>query len=284
MLKCAIYAGIVKHEVWCASTFKLNAGEKGRILQESPASWFLINLSRETVDSPQLGMAGSGVTIVQPSCCLPRFQLPAECSYQRSLRNCGANFHSRKDTLLCSFRAFCGETRFHQTFRRARMTRSVQVLALLGDTEPGDEESDGDENSSSDSPSDKGSEAFRKQMQRMLDNDNDSFQGKDLATLIRKKYGRSYDVQLIKKEFLGRQLLAMNIMWKYREQRSFPLTEEEYILHLDSVANMLRGWGAVSYIRSSLAKTKERPRIGKAVSIFIDMDESGGRAREWIYR
>lgn len=46
-------------------------------------------------------------------------------------------------------------------------------------------------------------------------------------------------------------------------QRSFPLTEEEYIEHLDSVANMLRGWGAVAYIRSSLAKTKERPRIGK---------------------
>lgn len=46
-------------------------------------------------------------------------------------------------------------------------------------------------------------------------------------------------------------------------QRSFPLTEEEYLLHLDDIANTLKGWGAVSHIRSSLAKTKERPRIGK---------------------
>ncbi|KAF5202631.1 Protease, partial [Thalictrum thalictroides] len=114
--------------------------------------------------------------------------------------------------------------------------------------------------------------------------DDSAFSGIDLATLIRNKYGRSYDVQLIKKEFMGRNLLAMNVMWKYMEQRSFPLTEEEYILRLDDVANLLKCWGAVSHIRSSLAKLKERPRIGKAVSIFIDMDESGGRAKEWIYK
>jgi hypothetical protein len=41
------------------------------------------------------------------------------------------------------------------------------------------------------------------------------------------------------------------------------LTEEEYILRLDDVANSLKCWGAVSHIRNSLAKSKERPRIGK---------------------
>ncbi|CAN6885173.1 unnamed protein product [Brassica oleracea var. botrytis] len=64
---------------------------------------------------------------------------------------------------------------------------------------------------------------------------------------------------------MGRNLLAMNVMWK-----------------LD-VANMLKCWGAVSHIRNSLAKSKERPRIEKAVSIFIDMDSTGG-ANEWIYK
>lgn len=43
------------------------------------------------------------------------------------------------------------------------------------------------------------SEIFREQMERMLDSDDADFRGKDLATLIRKKYGRSYDVQFIKK-------------------------------------------------------------------------------------
>lgn len=124
----------------------------------------------------------------------------------------------------------------------------------------------------------------RANLERMVGSDDSAFNGLDLATLIRQKYGRSYDVQLIKKEFMGRNLLAMNVMWKYREQRSFPLTEEEYILRLDDVANMLKCWGAVSHIRNSLAKSKERPRIGKAVSIFIDMDSTGGRANEWIYK
>ncbi|KAL0446582.1 UNVERIFIED_CONTAM: hypothetical protein Slati_1786100 [Sesamum latifolium] len=121
-------------------------------------------------------------------------------------------------------------------------------------------------------------------LEKIVGVDDSSFSGIDLATLIRNKYGRSYDVQLIKKEFMGRNLLALNVMWKYMEQRSFPLTEEEYILRLDDVANTLKCWGAVSHIRNSLEKLKERPRIGKAVSIFIDMDESGGRANEWIYK
>ncbi|XP_059633398.1 uncharacterized protein LOC132276135 [Cornus florida] len=128
------------------------------------------------------------------------------------------------------------------------------------------------------------SETYRENLERIVGTDDSAFSGIDLATLIRNRYGRSYDVQLIKKEFMGRNLLALNVMWKYMEQRSFPLTEEEYLLRLDDVANTLKCWGAVSHIRNSLQKMKERPRIGKAVSIFIDMDESGGRANEWIYK
>lgn len=161
--------------------------------------------------------------------------------------------------------------------------RSILAKALSEQEQPSDEDNEGD-NSSSDSFSQEDQNSFRKKLENIIGDDDGSFCGRDLAMLIRNKYGRSYDVQLIKKEFMGRQLLAMNVMWKYREQRSFPLTEEEYLLHLDDVANNLRCWGAVSYVRNSLAKTKERPRIGKAVSIFIDLDESGGRANEWIYR
>lgn len=156
--------------------------------------------------------------------------------------------------------------------------------ALSREDQPSDDDGGGDDSSADNNFYEVNGDLFRKKLENIIGNDDASFSGKDLAMLIRNKYGRSYDVQLIKKEFMGRQLLAMNVMWKYREQRSFPLTEEEYLLHLDDVANNLRCWGAVSYVRNSLAKTKERPRIGKAVSIFIDLDESGGRANEWIYR
>lgn len=43
------------------------------------------------------------------------------------------------------------------------------------------------------------SEILRENLERIVGTDDSSFSGIDLATLIRNKYGRSYDVQLIKK-------------------------------------------------------------------------------------
>ena len=43
------------------------------------------------------------------------------------------------------------------------------------------------------------SEMLRENLERMAGTDDSAFSGIDLATLIRNKYGRSYDVQLIKK-------------------------------------------------------------------------------------
>uniref|UniRef100_A0A0E0GFB1 Uncharacterized protein n=1 Tax=Oryza nivara TaxID=4536 RepID=A0A0E0GFB1_ORYNI len=159
-----------------------------------------------------------------------------------------------------------------------RKRRVVAVIRAVGD---------GAGESTSGKDDEEEEKRRREELERLVGGPEDAtFSGADLAALIRSKYGRSYDVTLIKKEFMGRNLLAMNVMWKYREQRSFPLTEEEYLLRLDDVAASLRCWGAVAHVRSSLAKLKDRPRIGKAVSIFIDMptDDSGARSNEWIYK
>ncbi|XP_061342126.1 uncharacterized protein LOC133288392 [Gastrolobium bilobum] len=172
----------------------------------------------------------------------------------------------------------------HKCRHSARKCRPIFSTAVSDSMDPYDSD-DNDKNKSQNGEiNDVNSEMLRESLEKIVGTDDSTFNGFDLATLIRNKYGKSYDVQLIKKEFMGRNLLAMNVMWKYMEQRSFPLTEEEYILRLDDVANTLKCWGAVSHIRNSLEKSKERPRIGKAVSIFIDMDESGARANEWIYR
>ncbi|XP_058730193.1 uncharacterized protein LOC131602185 [Vicia villosa] len=173
----------------------------------------------------------------------------------------------------------------HKCRRSARRCRPIFSSTVSDSMDPYDsDESDKKKSQNNDETRGVNSDMLRESLEKIVGTDDSRFSGFDLATLIRKKYGKSYDVQLIKKEFMGRNLLAMNVMWKYMEQRSFPLTEEEYILRLDDVANSLKCWGAVSHIRSSLAKSKERPRIGKAVSIFIDMDASGARANEWIYK
>lgn len=43
------------------------------------------------------------------------------------------------------------------------------------------------------------SENVRDNLERIVGTDDSAFNGLDLATLIRNKYGKSYDVQLIKK-------------------------------------------------------------------------------------
>ncbi|WIA33030.1 hypothetical protein OEZ86_006187 [Tetradesmus obliquus] len=107
-----------------------------------------------------------------------------------------------------------------------------------------------------------------------------AFDGTALLGLLRQKYRRSYDVSLVQRTYLGKVFIALNIMWRYKEQQSFSYTEEEYMQRLDYVAAALVSWGVVRSVQSQLAATKERPRVGKAVSIMLDVP--GDKAREWI--
>jgi len=68
-------------------------------------------------------------------------------------------------------------------------------------------------------------------------------------------------------------------MWKYLEQSSFPLSIEEYDAHLEQIATYLSGWGVVNQVQVGILEAKNRPRLGKAVSIFLDLSD---RASEWI--
>ncbi|ACK70203.1 conserved hypothetical protein [Gloeothece citriformis PCC 7424] len=97
----------------------------------------------------------------------------------------------------------------------------------------------------------------------------------ELHQLLLDKWGRSYDIQL--RQIKGR--IFVQIMWKYLEQASFPLSEPEYIQHLNEIVNYLNAWGGSLQVQSYIEKTRERPRVGKAVSIPLDLGEV---ASEWI--
>lgn len=99
--------------------------------------------------------------------------------------------------------------------------------------------------------------------------------GQELHQLLFAKWGRSYDIQL--RQIKGR--IFVQIMWKYLEQASFPRSEREYFEHLNAIAAYLQAWGSEEDVREFLEKTKEQPRLGKAVSIPLDLGE---RSSEWI--
>jgi hypothetical protein len=99
--------------------------------------------------------------------------------------------------------------------------------------------------------------------------------GQELRNLLLDKWGYSYDVQFRRTQ--GK--IFLQVMWKYLEQASFPLSEAEYQEHLDSVANYLQALGGAVQVQTFIQQTRDRPRLGKAVSIPLDLGE---RASEWI--
>ncbi|OUL27867.1 hypothetical protein BV378_08935 [Nostoc sp. RF31YmG] len=99
--------------------------------------------------------------------------------------------------------------------------------------------------------------------------------GQELRQLLLDKWGRSYDVQLRRSQ--GK--IFLQVMWKYLEQASFPLSEDEYQDHLESIANYLNALGGTTQVQTFITQTRDRPRLGKAVSIPLDLGE---RSSEWI--
>ena len=99
--------------------------------------------------------------------------------------------------------------------------------------------------------------------------------GEQLHQILLEKWGYSYDMQLRKVK--GK--IFVQVMWKYLEQASFPLSPEEYAENLNAIANYLNAWNGVDQLQSFIEKTRERPRLGKAVSIQLDLGE---RSSEWI--
>ena len=99
--------------------------------------------------------------------------------------------------------------------------------------------------------------------------------GLELHEIIVSKWGYSFDVRFRR---LQNQIF-LQVMWRYLEQASFPLSEDEYLAHLNEVATYLVGWGQADYIRGVIADTRDRPRLGKAVSIPLDLGE---RSSEWL--
>ncbi|MBF2098978.1 MAG: DUF3067 family protein [Gloeomargaritaceae cyanobacterium C42_A2020_066] len=99
--------------------------------------------------------------------------------------------------------------------------------------------------------------------------------GADLRQLLLSKWGYSYDVQLRRL----RDRVYLQVMWRYLEQASFPLSETDYLAHLDQVMGYLLAWQGVEQVWQQIQETRERPRLGRAVSIPLDL---GARAVEWF--
>ncbi|MEB3323096.1 MAG: DUF3067 family protein [Synechococcaceae cyanobacterium] len=100
--------------------------------------------------------------------------------------------------------------------------------------------------------------------------------GEELAALLRSRWRASYDLQIVQRR--GR--LYLQVMWAHLEQQSFPLTAEDYAERLEALAGALNDLGAATQVRRWLSTTRDRPRLGRALSLALE--PSGGRLGEFL--
>ena len=98
----------------------------------------------------------------------------------------------------------------------------------------------------------------------------------ELLAVLRGRWQASYDLQLI----VRRGRLYLQVMWGYLEQQSFPMTVEAYDAHLEELVATLNGLGVAEQVRQWLRTTRDRPRLGRALSLPLEIP--AGRSSEFL--
>ena len=88
----------------------------------------------------------------------------------------------------------------------------------------------------------------------------------ELITCLRLRWRATYDLQLV----VRRQRLYLQVMWAFLEQQSFPMDESAYREHLAEVLDVVNRLGLAGDVRKWLAETRDKPRLGKALSMQLE--------------
>ena len=82
---------------------------------------------------------------------------------------------------------------------------------------------------------------------------------------LRSRWQASYDLQLV----LRRGRIYLQVMWAYLEQQSFPLSEADYLDRIEALVGNLNGLGVADQVREWLVSTRDRPRLGRAMTLAL---------------
>lgn len=98
--------------------------------------------------------------------------------------------------------------------------------------------------------------------------------GVELRNMMFAKYGRLYDLNFRATTLPVKKLLVLNVMWTWYGQKSFPLSEEQYMMKLEGIASTVRMLNGEKVVRDFFARPPKpegglpaRPVVGTAVSI-----------------
>ena len=83
------------------------------------------------------------------------------------------------------------------------------------------------------------------------------------------RWGKKYDFRLFKRG----EYLYFQMMWCFLGQESFPLNEVEYKKSIADKIEILNRCGYSDAVREWLTKVNSRPRLGRAVSLKLSINE-----------
>ena len=83
------------------------------------------------------------------------------------------------------------------------------------------------------------------------------------------RWGKKYDFRLFKRG----NYLYFQMMWGFLGQESFPLNEMEYKKSIADKIEILNRCGYSDEVREWLKKVNSRPRLGRAVSLQLNINE-----------
>jgi len=89
------------------------------------------------------------------------------------------------------------------------------------------------------------------------------------------RWGKKYDFRLFKRG----NYLYFQMMWGFLGQESFPLDEMEYKKSIADKIEILNRCGYSEEVREWLKKVNSRPRLGRAVSLQLNINE---RMKEFL--
>ena len=89
------------------------------------------------------------------------------------------------------------------------------------------------------------------------------------------RWGKKYDFRLFKRG----KYLYFQMMWGFLGQESFPLNEVEYKNSIADKIEILNRCGYSDEVREWLKKVNSRPRLGRAVSLQLLINE---RMKEFL--
>jgi hypothetical protein len=102
--------------------------------------------------------------------------------------------------------------------------------------------------------------------------------GDELRNMVLKRYGKLYDARICqRRDRFNKLQVYLQIMWKFLGQKSFPLSEAEYIEQTDAVAEVLTEWGVGDVVRTELPRWPKFPRMdttgANAVMIPLGLED-----------